>query len=554
MKRGRVSRRAFIGSGVAGGALAAADRVWPAGRDTAWSVARPAGQGAFELEELTVAQLQDGMRTGRWSSRDLAERYLSRIDGCDQRGPALHTMIEINPDAVAIAAQLDAERANKGPRGPLHGIPVLIKDNIATADRMHTSAGSLALAESIAPRDAFVAERLRAAGAVILGKTNLSEWANFRGRHSMGGWSGRGGQCRNPYVLDRSPSGSSSGSAAAAAANLCAAAVGTETDGSITSPASACSCVGIKPTVGLVSRAGIIPISHNQDTAGPLARTVADAAALLGALTGEDPRDAATRGSGAHGADFTRFLDPDGLRGLRLGIARKRYTGASRAVDRLFEDALAVLKAGGAVLVDPVDLTTEDNLADAEDQVLTYDFKADLDAYLADLGPAAPVRSLADVIAFNTAHADRELLLFGQETMERAQAKGPLTSPEYRRALERCHRVARAQGIDLVVRRHTLDAIVAPTATPPRPTDFVNGEGGGRDCTTPAAVAGYPHVTVPMGYVFDVPCGLSFFGTAWSEPVLIRAAFAYEQASRVRRPPRMLPTVVPGGAGGGGGA
>ena len=499
---------------------------------------------------MTVAQLQDGMRSGRWTARSLAEQYLARIDELDQRGPALHTIIELNPDALAIAAQMDAERGSKGPRGPLHGIPVLIKDNIDTADRMHTSAGSLALAESIAPRDSGVAARLRAAGAVILGKTNLSEWANFRGRRSISGWSGRGGQCHNPYVLDRSPSGSSSGSAVAVAANLCAIAVGTETDGSITSPASACSCVGIKPTVGLVSRGGIIPISHTQDTAGPLARTVADAAALLSVLVGEDPRDPATRGSGPRDADYTRFLDPDGLRGLRLGIARKRYTGVHRGVDRLFETALAVLRDRGAALVDPVDLATEDHLGDAEDQVLTYDFKADLDAYLAALGPGAPVKSLADVIAFNNAHRDQELLLFGQETMERAQAKGPLTSPEYRRALARCRRNARTLGIDLVAHRHRLDAIVCPTSTPPRPTDLANGDGGGgTDCTTPAAVAGYPHVTVPLGYVLGVPVGLSFFGVGWSEPVLIRAAFAYEQASRMRRQPQFLSTVAPPAAG-----
>ncbi|MGA2383570.1 MAG: amidase [Gemmatimonadales bacterium] len=545
MSREELSRRAFLGSGVAGGALAAADLAWPARRAGALTAPRPPVQAPFELEEMTVLQLQEGMRAGRWTARSLAEQYLARIEELDQRGPALHTIIELNPDALAIAGQMDAERASKGPRGPLHGIPVLIKDNVSTADRMHTSAGSLALALSIAPRDAFVAERLRAAGAVILGKANLSEWANFRGRRSISGWSGRGGQCRNPYVLDRSPSGSSSGSAVAVAANLCAAAVGTETDGSITSPGSACSCVGIKPTVGLVSRAGIVPISHNQDTAGPLARTVADAAALLSALVGEDPRDPATRGSGAHGADYTRFLDPDGLRGLRLGIARKRYTGVSQAVDKLFEEALGVLKDRGAVLADPVDLAIEDNLKDAENQVLTYDFKADLDAYLAALGPDAPVKSLADVISFNRAHADQELSLFGQETMERAQAKGPLTSTEYRRALQRCHRYARALGIDLVVRQHRLDAIVAPTSTPPRPIDFVNGDGGGASVTTPAAVAGYPHVTVPMGYVLGVPCGLSFFGVAWSEPVLIKAGFAYEQASRIRRPPRMLPTVNP---------
>ncbi len=539
-----LNRREFLGAGVAGGALTAV-QLGSRVREMTGRALAGLAQGGFELEEVTIAQLQDGMKSGRWTARGLAEQYLARLDAMDQQGPGLRVLIERNPDALAIADQMDAERRGRGPRGPLHGVPVLIKDNIDTADRMHTSAGSLALASSIAPRDSTVAARLRSAGAVILGKANLSEWANFRGRHSISGWSGRGGQCRNPYVLDRSPSGSSSGSAAAVAANLCAVAVGTETDGSITSPASACSLVGIKPTVGLVSRAGIVPISHNQDTAGPLARTVADAAALLTALAGEDARDRATAGSAARAVDYAKALDPDGLRGLRLGIARKRYTGVHRAVDKLFEAALEVLKDRGAVLVDPVDLTTEDNLRNAELTVLTYDFKADLNAYLAGLGPDAPMKTLADLIAFNDAHQREELLLFGQETMESAQKKGPLTTPEYVRALARCHRYARAQGIDLVMRTHRLDAVVCPTSTPPRPIDVVDGDGGGVDCTTPAAVAGYPHVTVPLGYVFGVPCGLSFFGRAWSEPVLIRAAFAYEQASRVRRPPGLLPTAVP---------
>jgi amidase len=548
MARDRMSRRTFLGAGLAGGAIAVSDWRWPAAA-AAGRAPRAAAQGGAELDEVTLAQLQEGMRGGRWTSRAVTDAYLARIDASDRKGPGLHTVIEVNPDAAADADALDAERRATGPRGPLHGVPVLIKDNIGTADRMHTSAGSFALAASIPPRDAFVAARLRAAGAVILGKANLSEWANFRGRHSISGWSGRGGQCRNPYVLDRSPSGSSSGSAAATAANLCAVAVGTETDGSITSPASACSLVGIKPTVGLVSRAGIVPISHNQDTAGPLARCVADAAALLTALAGEDPGDPATRGSAAHAADYTRALRPDGLRGLRLGIARKRYTGHHRGVDHLFAAALDVLRGQGAVLVDPVDLTTEDHLGDAEQVVLECDFKADLDAYLAALGPAAPVKSLADVIAFNTAHAGEELELFGQETMIASEARGPLTSDAYRQALRQCHRVARAEGIDLVVQTHRLDAIVCPTSLPPRPIDFVDGDGGGADCTTPAAVAGYPHLTVPMGYVLGVPVGLSFFGRAWSEAVLIQAAFAYEQASKARRTPAFLPTVVPPAAG-----
>ena len=543
MARDGMSRRTFLGTSVLGGAMAAVS--WPARAQAAPAVG-PARvpQAPSELDEVTMAQLQEGMRSGRWTARSLAEQYLARIEAVDRKGPALGAIIELNPDALSIADALDAERRAKGPRGPLHGVPVLIKDNVATADRMHTSAGSLALATSIAPRDSGVAQRLRDAGAVLLGKTNLSEWANFRGRHSISGWSGRGGQCRNPYVLDRSPSGSSSGSGAATAANLCAVAVGTETDGSITSPSQANSLVGIKPTVGLVSRAGIVPISHNQDTAGPMARCVADAAALLSVLAGEDPRDGATRGSAAHAVDYTRFLDPDGLKGLRLGIARKRYTGNHRGVDKLFESALAVLRDRGAVLVDDVDLTTEDHLQDAEQVVLEFDFKAELDAYLAGLGADAPVKSLADVIAFNDAHQATELQLFGQETMLAAQKRGPLSSPVYRKALARCHRVARAQGIDLVVRQHRLDAIICPTSTPQRQIDFVDGDGGSADCTTPAAVAGYPHLTVPMGYVLGVPVGLSFFGRAWTEPVLIKAAYAYEQASKARRAPQFLPTVV----------
>jgi len=547
-----MDRRTFVASGLATGAAAVSGlrprsaRALPLGADTAPSRPRTpteAVQDAFELEEATLSQLQEGMRAGRWTARGLVEQYLARVETLNQRGPALRALIETNPDALAIAEEMDAERRARGPRGPLHGIPVLIKDNVDTHDRMHTSAGSLALADSIPLRDSFVAERLRAAGAVIIGKSNLSEWANFRGRRSISGWSARGGQCRNPYVLDRSPSGSSSGSAVAVAASLCGVAVGTETDGSIISPATACGIVGIKPTVGLVSRAGIIPIAHSQDTAGPMARTVADAAALLGALAGEDPRDPATRGAARRAEDYTRSLDPDGLRGLRLGVARQRYTGNHRLVDRLFETALGVLRERGAVLVDPVNLTTEDHLGNAEITVLTYEFKADMDAYLATLGPGAPARTMADLIAFNERNRDRELALFGQEYMERAQAKGSLTSPEYLRALARCRRFSRTLGIDALMRLHRLDAIVCPSSTPPRQIDFVNGDGGGSDCTTPAAVAGYPHVTVPMGYVMGLPAGLSFFGGAWSEAVLIRAAYAFEQATRARRPPRFLGTV-----------
>ncbi len=541
MDRDGLTRRAFIGTTLAGGALAAAD-VAPlravAGRAAALRRQEP----QFELEELTVAQLQEGLRSGRWTARSLVEQYLARLHALDQRGPELRVLIEENPDALTIADQLDQERRSRGARGPLHGIPVLIKDNIDTADRMHTSAGSLALADSIAPRDSFVAERLRAAGAVILGKANLSEWANIRASHSSSGWSARGGQCRNPYALDRSPSGSSSGSAAAVAANLCAVAVGTETDGSITSPGSACGIVGIKPTVGLVSRAGIIPISHTQDTAGPFGRTVADAAALLAALAGADPRDRATRGSGAHAADYTRSLDPSGLKGLRLGVARKRYTGYSAAVDALFADAVRALRDAGAVIVDPADLTTEDHLGDAELDVLLTEFKSDLAAYLGGLGPGAPVKTLADVIAYNVQNRAREMPFFGQELFEQAQKKGTTGARAYRTSLERCRRWSRAQGIDAAMSRRRLDAIICPTQGPAWLIDHVNGDSFGTSCTTPAAVAGYPHVTLPMGFVAGLPVGLSFFGRAWSEPVLIKAAFAYEQASKARRPPRLLPT------------
>ena len=555
MARDEMTRRTFLGTSVLGSALAATDLRWPAGAAAAvrGRVVAAAAQAPSELDEVTVSQLQDGMRTGRWTARSLAEQYLARIDASDQRGPNLRSVLETNPDALTIADGLDAERKAKGPRGPLHGIPVLIKDNVATADRMHTSAGSLALATSIALRDSFVAERLRAAGAVILGKTNLSEWANIRANHSSSGWSGRGGQCRNPYALDRSPSGSSSGSAVAVAANLCAIAVGTETDGSITSPGSACGIVGIKPTVGLVSRAGIIPISHTQDTAGPLARTVADAAALLGALAGRDPRDAATRQSPAAGPDYAQALDPGGLKGLRLGVARKRYTGYSQPVDALFEDALRALRDAGAVIVDPADVTTEDHLApspsgsfgNAESEVLLTEFKADLNAYLAGLGPGAPVKTLADVIAFDEQNRAREMPFFGQDLFEQAQAKGPTTAPAYRAALARCRRWSRTLGIDAVMDRRRLDAIICPTQGPTWLIDHVNGDSFGTSCTTPAAVAGYPHVTVPMGFVAGLPVGLSLFGRAWSEPVLIKAAFAYEQASRMRRAPQLLPTVEP---------
>ena len=546
---GGMSRRAFVGTGLAGGALAVADVKVPwlqriRGATTPNPAPTPYRAAPFELEDVTIAELQDGMKSGKYTARKLTELYLARIDELDHRGPSLNEVLETNPDALSIADALDEERRTKGPRGPMHGIPVLVKDNIATDDRMMTTAGSLALVGSKVPRDAFLIARLRAAGAIILGKTNLSEWANFRASHSTSGWSGRGGQSHNPYALDRTPSGSSSGSGGAAAASYAAAAIGTETDGSIVSPSAACSLVGIKPTVGLVSRSGVVPISHSQDTPGPMARTVADAAALLGALTGVDALDAATRASaGKSHTDYTAFLDANGLKGARIGVLRGRYMGYSRAADALIEDALHAMRDRGAVLVDPITFPTEGKFGDAEFEVLLYEFKADLDAYLAGLGASSPVKSLADVIAFNEAHAATELAYFAQETMIAAQKKGPLTSPAYRKALAKCHQLARVQGIDAVLGKHRLDALVAPTQGPPSPIDLVNGDGGGGGGSSElAAVAGYASITVPAGYAFGLPVGISFIGGAWSEPTLIKLAYSYEQATRMRRPPAFAPT------------
>ena len=500
----------------------------------------PAAPAPFELAGATVADLQAAMTSGQRTAVTIAQAYLARIDAVDRAGPAITAMIELNPDALAIAEALDRERREKGARGPLHGIPVVLKDNVDTADRMRTSAGSLALAESIAPQDAFVVARLRAAGCVVLGKTNLSEWANFRGARSTSGWSARGGQTRNPYALDRNTSGSSSGSAAAIAADLAAIAVGTETDGSIVSPSSICGIVGLKPTVGLVSRTGIVPIAHSQDTAGPMARTVADAAALLGPMTGVDARDAATAGSHrkAHG-DYTKFLDPAGLKGARIGVARE-FFGKNDRVDRVIEEAIAAMKGAGAVVIDPVRIRHHASLDASELEVLYYELKADLDLYLRTAGAGAHVRSLADVIAFNERNAAREMPYFGQEHFVIAQSKGPLTDAAYRKAVARNRKLARVEGIDATLAKHRLDAIVAPTGSPAWPTDYANGDHYRGSCAKPAAVAGYPHVTVPAGFAFGLPVGVSFFAGAWSEPTLIRLAYAYEQATKARRPPQYL--------------
>ena len=490
---------------------------------------------SVDFADATIADL----RKSRLSAVALVEKYLQRIEEIDRNGPCLNSVIEINPDARAIASACDKEK----PHGPLHGIPILIKDNIATHDRMMTTAGSLALQGSIPPRDSTVARKLREAGAVILGKTNLSEWANFRGSGSSSGWSGRGGMTKNPYVLDRNPSGSSSGSAVAVSARLCAAAVGTETDGSIVSPSSICGIVGIKPTVGLISRSGIIPIAHSQDTAGPMARTVTDAAILLGVLAGEDPDDPATEAArGKAHRDYTTFLDAEGLKGARIGVARRFFKSGSIS-DRLLDAAVEAMKRRGAEIVDPVDLPSFGKLGDAEFQVLLYEFKTDLNAYLASLGPDAPVHSLQEVIEFNERNKERELRWFGQETMIRAQEKGPLTEKAYLDALEKCRRLTRTEGIDAVMDQHKVDAIVAPTTGPAGKTDLIYGERSGGGSSGPAAVAGYPSITLPMGEAFGLPVGISFFGRAWSEPVLLKLAYAFEQATRARRTPRFIPTV-----------
>ncbi len=578
---GSVSRRTFVGAGLLGGALAGTAPLlgWaaaPAGAEPweggAAAVAPPGATAPRpEVEEATIAEMQAAMAAGRQTSRGLVEAYLERIAALDRGGPELRAVLEVNPDAAAIAEALDAERRARGPRGPLHGIPILLKDNIGTHDRTTTTAGSLALAGSVPARDAFVAQRLRAAGAVLLGKANMSEWANFRSTRSSSGWSARGGQCRNPYALDRSPSGSSSGSAAAAAASLCAAAVGSETDGSIVSPASHCCLVGIKPTVGLLSRTGIIPISHSQDTAGPLARTVADAALLLGAMAGADPADAAAAATSSAaarqgrvpGGDYTQFLRADGLRGARIGVARRHYFGGGPE-GRPIEEAIAEMRRQGAVIVDPADIATGGQLGEPEMEVLLYEFKADLNLYLAGLragaaagggggdGPGAatpPVRSLAELIAWNESHAEQEMPCFGQELLIKAAAKGPLTEAAYLKALDSCRTLARRDGIDATLAKHRLDAIVAPTGGPPWLIDLLNGDSPSGGSSTPAAVAGYPSITVPAGQVWGLPIGISFIGPAYGEATLLRLAYAFEQATRHRRPPRFRATAeLPAGA------
>jgi amidase len=494
------------------------------------------------LQEWTISELQSMMTTGELTSRRLTELYLERIEAVDRNGPKVNAIIETNPDALAIASSLDDERHHGKTRGPLHGIPILVKDNIDTHDRMQTTSGSLSLAGHIAPHDAFIVKKLRSAGAVILGKTNLSEWANFRGKRSISGWSSRGGLTRNPYALDRSACGSSSGSGAAVAANLCAAAIGTETDGSLICPSQTNGIVGIKPTLGLWSRSGIIPIAHSQDTAGPMARTIADAAILLGALTGVDEGDSATRLSKNRAfEDYTQFLDKNGLKDARIGVARK-MVGTDKRIIEIFESCLEVMKKMGAVIIDPADVLNFKKLGKTELEVLHYEFKADLNKYLAST--KARVKTLAEIIKFNEKNKDRVMPYFGQEHMEIAQKKGSLNDKKYRDSLAKSHLLARKEGIDATVRTHKLDAIVVPSGGPSWTIDLVNGDATNwdMDCTSPAAVAGYPHITVPAGYIFGLPVGISFFAKAWLEPTLIKLAYAFEQATRVRKPPQFRPT------------
>jgi amidase len=557
----RTDRRTFLRYAALGGAMACPKTAHSAESGTVpdlraiWDSPRSEylraaeGPPRFELEELTLAGLQERMRSGQETAQTLIEKYLDRIETLDRKGPALRAVLETNPEALALAASLDAERKAGHVRGPLHGIPVLVKDNIDTADRMTTTAGSLALEGSIALSDAFIAAKLRAAGAIILGKTNLSEWANFRSSRSTSGWSGRGGLCRNPYALDRNTSGSSSGTGAGVAASFAAAGVGTETDGSIVSPSNHCSLVGLKPTVGLLSRSGIIPISRTQDTAGPMTRTVRDAAILLTAMAGADPADVATRAAAAHAAaDYTAFLDVNGLKGARIGVPRNKLFGYSPWSDQIGEAALGVMKQLGAIVIDPADQGATGHIGEAEMTVMLYEFKAGLNKYLSHLGPNARVQSLADVIRFNADHRSSEMPYFGQEVFEEAEKKGPLTDVAYRNALLHCRRHSRTLGIDQMMRAHRLDALVMPTDSPPWMTDLVNGDHFVGGSSTGPAVAGYPHLTVPGGYAFGLPVGVSFVGRAWSEPTLLRLAYAFEHATKHRHPPTFAPTAEVGRA------
>jgi amidase len=539
-----LDRREFIKvGGLAAAAVAAAGSsacvpVATGGQGEAGWVGQP-----FELEETTLADLQQAMSAGERTSEQITRLYLRRIAELDRDGPRLRSIIETNPDALDIARVLDDERAAGNVRGLLHGVPIVVKDNIDTADAMMTTAGSLALEGHIAARDSSVVAKLRAAGAVILAKANLSEWANIRSTRSSSGWSARGGQCGNAFAVDRNPCGSSSGSGASVSANFCAAAIGTETNGSIVCPASVNGVVGLKPSVGLVSRAGIIPIAHTQDTAGPMTRTVADAAAILTVLVGPDPRDEMTAPAERFvGVDFTSYLDVDGLRGARIGVERS-YFGVEPGVDALMEDAIEAMRAAGATIVDPALHPTRASIGDPSYLVLLHELKADLAAYLRQAGIPNGMGSLADVIAYNRRHAASEMRYFGQEIFEEADLLGGLDSPVYLQAKETARRLSQDEGIDALMDQHRLDAIVAPTTRPAWKIDLVNRDLGSNGASGPAAIAGYPSITVPNGYVFGLPVGILFYGRKWSEDVLLRIAYAYEQATRHRRAAPLVPSL-----------
>jgi amidase len=536
------SRRKFLKTTAIGGIAAAALPSMSFAKKTASSIFHSGKVQPSMLDEITIDELMDGYKSGKYTVSAITEEYIKRIKEIDKSGPAINSVLEVNPDALKIADQFDKELKEKGVRGPLHGIPILIKDNIDTADGMQTTAGSLALLASKPVKDASVVENLRKAGALILGKTNLSEWANIRSTHSTSGWSGRGGLTKNPYALDRNCSGSSSGSGAAAAANLCAVAIGTETDGSVVSPSSINGLVGIKPTVGLVSRTGIIPISHSQDTAGPMCRTVRDAAILLGVMQGTDTEDEATQSNKRQAySDYIQFLDANGLKGARIGVLRK-YFGFLPQVDAVIDNALYVLKKNGAILIDPVVIDAVGNLDANENTVLMYELKADMKKYLERRSPGTIMHSLQDLIDFNNKHAAEEMPYFKQELFLQAEEKGPLTDTVYKDALETNHRLTSEEGIDAVMEKYSLDAIVSPTDSPAWMTDLVDGDHFLGGSSQLAAVAGYPHITVPAGFVFDLPIGISFYGSAWTEPVLLKVAYAFEQATKMRKPPQFLPT------------
>jgi amidase len=525
-----MERRDFLKAGLAAGVGAMMPKIL--------AQDRPA---SFELDEATTWHLQGWMRSGQETSESITRKYLRRIEEIDRGGPTLSSVIEVNPDALEIAIERDRERAAGRERSRLHGVPVLLKDNIETGDRMLTTAGSLALLDNRAARDAFIVARLREAGAVILGKTNLSEWANFRSTRSTSGWSSRGGQTRNPYALDRNPCGSSSGSGVAAAANLAALTVGTETDGSIVCPSTSNGIVGIKPTLGLLSRSGIIPLAHSQDTAGPMCRTVADAAIMLGIMAGQDLADPGAK-VWKGGNDYTKFLKKDGLKGARIGVARQ-FFGFNDRVDAVMETAIRALKELGAVIVDPVELSSHGKYYDTEYEVLLYEFKAGLNGYLGSR--ELKMKSLADLIRFNEANRDRVMPYFGQEILQMAQEKGPLSEKKYREALATNHRLSRAEGIDAALKKHQLDALIGPTGGPAWTTDLINGDHFSGGSSTPSAVSGYPAITVPAGLVRGLPVGITFFGGAWSEGKLIKYAYAFEQETRVRKKPTYAPTALP---------